>query len=105
MAFIDTADLADAASFKRRLAVALCNAAAEVLVEQPKAQQAWQDKRYQYALDVIRDPYAIAPAFVWAVVTDSNIATKGLNATDGELQARCYLVWDYVAGVTAADKV
>ncbi len=105
MAYIDTADLADAVSFKRRLAVAVSNAAAQVMVETPKPQAAWAAKRYNYALDAIRDPYALTPAFVWAVVTDANIATKGISATDAELLTRCLLVWDYVAGVTAADKV
>jgi hypothetical protein len=105
VSYIDVADLADAVSFKRRLAVAVSAAAAAVLIETPKPQQAWQDKRYAYALDAIRDPYAITPAFVWAVITDTNIATKGIAATDAELLARCSLVWDYVAGVTAADKV
>ena len=104
MAYIDTADLAEAASFKRRLAVAVSNAAATVLTETPKPQAAWAAKRYQYALDAIRDPYALTPAFVWAVVTDANIATKGITSTDAELLARCLAVWDYVAGVVAADK-
>lgn len=105
MAFIDVADLADATSFRRRLAVALVQAAAQVLTETPKAQQAWQDKRYNYALNVVRDPYAVSPAFVWPVLADAAIAAAGLSATDTQLQNRCYLVWDYVAGVVAADKV
>lgn len=105
MAYLDVADLADAVSFKRRLAVALVDAAAEVLTSTVKPQAAWQEKRYQLALNVTRDPYSISPAFVWPVVADSNIATKGLSATDAELKARALLVWDYVAGVTAADKV
>lgn len=105
MAYIDIADLAEAASFKRRLAVALVLAAADVLTVAPKAQPIWQDKRYNLALNVIRDPFSISPAFVWPVVADSGIATNGLASSDAELKARILLVWDYVAGVTAADKV
>lgn len=105
MAYIDVADLADAESFRRRLATALVMAASDVLTGAPKTQATWQNKRYELALNVIRDPYNIVPAFVWPIVADATIGSQGLASTDAQLKDRTLLVWDYVAGVTAADKV
>ena len=104
MAYIDAADLAEAASFKRRVAPALVDVAAEVLTGGSGIKPAVQAKKYELALNVIRDPYVMVPAFIWPIIADATIAGKGLASTDAEIKARIALVWEYVAGVTAADR-
>lgn len=105
MTYLNIYDLANAQGFRSRLTSTL-GVAAGALVTTPKPPDqtaAVYAKRYALAQNVLRDPAAIVPAFVWAVVANTTIAQKGLDSTDDELLFQTMSVWDVVAGVTPED--
>lgn len=105
MSYLDTADLAYAASFRARVKVGLVNAAGAILEEDQDAMSPSQaDKRNLLATNVLRDPDSIVSAFIWPILANVSIAASGLAATDGDLLYQITQVWDNVAGVTRNDR-
>ena len=105
MSFLETADLAYAASFRARVKVGLVNCAGAVLQEDQDAlSEAHADKRNTLAANVLRDPDSIVSAFIWPILANVSIAASGLDASDGDLLYQINAVWDNVAGVTRNDR-
>lgn len=107
MSFITVSDLAQAASFRTRITVALVTVAGGLVVDaaENSLPPAQRDKRYALAQSVLRDPTAITSAFVWPILANATIAQKGLATDDGEFVFQIVQIWDVVAGVVPADKV
>lgn len=106
MGYLETNDLAEATSFRNRLKIALVDVAGDVLAEDPTTTtQAASEKRVTLCNNVLRDPAAMVPAFVWPVLTNPEIASDGLDSTDEQLKDQVNTVWNTVAGVSAADLV
>jgi len=104
VSFINTADLADSASFKARVKVTVATVAVSVWAEDATGMSEQRhDKRLALARAVLASPQQYADLFVWPVLANVTIAQAGLDATDGDLQYQVGQVWDAMAGVTAAD--
>jgi len=104
MTYLNTADLADAASFRTRVKVAVVTAAANVVHEDPTGMsQSHADKRAVLARSILADPATYAALFVWPVVANVSIATSGLDSSDGDLAYQVSAVFDAMAGVTPQD--
>lgn len=104
MSFIATADLADAASFRTRVKVALVTAAANVVHEDASAYSAERAaKRAALASGILADPAPWAARFVWPVVANTTIAAAGLDAPDGDLLFQIGAVFDAMAGVSPSE--
>ena len=106
MSFLNTADLANAASFRTRITMALVKVAGYVIGEEQPADRsdAWHDKRSDLARNVLRDPVAIVGAFIWPVLTNGTIIEKGLDSLDSDIEYVVNVLWDTVAGVSREDK-
>ena len=106
MSFLNIADLANAASFRTRITIALVQAAGTVIGEtQPDDRSdVWQDKRVELARNVLRDPVSIVGAFIWPVLTNGDVAAAGLDSPDQDILYVVNVLWDTVAGVTREDK-
>lgn len=105
MSYLNTADLAKAASFRARLVSGIVTEAGNVLNEsQGTRSNAWEEKRVQLANNVLTDPENKAYAFVWPVLSNVYIAQAGLDAADADIATQIAAMWDTVAGVSTADK-
>jgi hypothetical protein len=102
--YIDTADLAEAASFRTRVKVAIVTAAANVVHEDPSG---YSDpravKRNQLAVNILSDPESWTQRFVWPVVANPSIAANGLASSDGDLLFQVGAIFDAMAGVSPAE--
>lgn len=104
MAYIDTADLAEAASFRTRVKVAVVTAAANVVHEDASAYSPERAaKRADLARRVLADPGPWAAQFVWPVIANPTIAANGLASPDGDLAYQVSAVFDAMAGVTPSE--
>jgi hypothetical protein len=106
MGYLEISDLVKADSFRARLLVGIVHAAGQVLTDAREDKStAWYNKRIELARNVLRDPSPIVNAFLWPVVSNPTIATKGLDSEDAEILSQVHAVWDIVAGVSEQDKV
>lgn len=104
MSYIAVNDLAESASFKTRVKVAIVKAAGYLIHEDATGfTPARRDKRYNLARAVLSDPNGMAAQFVWPVVANTTIAAEGLDAPDSDLDYQVSAIWDAMAGVTAAE--
>lgn len=102
MSYIEISDLAEAASFKTRVKVAIVRAAANVVHEDASSfTQQRRDKRNMLARAILTDPTTYAQLFVWPVVANPSIAANGLASSDGDLDYQVSAIFDAMAGVTA----
>lgn len=104
MTYLNAADLADSASFKTRVKVAVVVAAANVVHEDRHSygpQQA--DKRAVLARNILADPDQYARLFTWPVIANPSIAASGLDSSDGDLAYQVGAIFDAMAGVTPDD--
>ena len=103
MAFADQAVLADDATFRSKVRVALATAAVQVMGEDQAAfSDAEFGKRQSLAFEVLRSAAGgmWLEVFVWATVQNAAI-TSGSN--DGAIQFQVNAVWDDIAGVRITD--
>ncbi|WP_242890291.1 hypothetical protein [Actinomadura litoris] len=103
MAFTDQAALADDATFRAKVRVALATAAVQVMGEDKGQMSDTQfGKRQALAYDVLRAAASgmLLEAFVWAVV--ANAAITGAS-TDSDLQFTVNSVWGDLSGVRIND--
>lgn len=106
MSYISVADLADAASFRVRVKVAVVTAAANVVHEGTASLTPQQhDKRAVLARNILADPAKYGDLFVWPVVANPSIAASGLDSSDGDLAYQVSAVFDAMAGVTPQDLI
>jgi len=106
MGFLETSDLAMAASFRARVAVGITRAASSVLMEdQSEMIYARAEKRYQLATVALRDPVPRVDLFVWPILSNASIAEKGLDASDSDIEYQIGQIWDLVSGVTRAEMI
>ena len=104
MSYINVNDLAESASFKVRVKVAIVTAAANVVHEDTSAfTPERRDKRNALARAILADPTSFAQTFVWPVVSNASIAASGLDASDGDLAYQVSAIFDAMAGVTAEE--
>lgn len=102
--YIEVADLAEAASFRTRIKIAIVKAAVQVLAEAASATPEKTLKRHDLAIAVLSDPAGLAARFVWPIVANAAIAGAGLASPDGDLDFVVATVWDALAGVTIDDQ-
>lgn len=105
MSYLNTYDLAQAASFRHRILAALVNRAG-ITITEPLGDMTpvHHDKRRGLAVETLNNPEGVVGRFVWPVLANPTIAGKGLDATDGELDYQIAQVWDSLSGVTTADQ-
>jgi len=104
VSYMNTADLAEAATFKARVKVTIATAAVAVWSEDASTMSEQRhDKRLALAREVLANPDNYADLFTWPVLANVTIAQAGLDAADGDLLYQVNQVWDAMAGVTAAD--
>ena len=104
MSYIETADLADASSFRRRLAPCVAQVAGTVVAEEQTGKTQVDQKRNELARLALRDPVNVANSFVWGVLSNPVIAEAGIEAADGDIEYQVTQMWSTIAGVTAADE-
>lgn len=101
--YLNINELAASITFRGRVQAALAVKAAAVLTEEdlPTGQAA---KRRQLAESTLVDPAPLVNRFIWLVVTNGTIRSKGMDATDQDLEWVIGWAWDQAAGVTETDK-
>ena len=104
MALIDTSDVADAASFRRRLVPCVARVAGIVRTETPSGRMRVDEKRNELARQALRDPRVVSELFVWGVLSNDVIASAGISASDADLQYQVTQIWSTIAAVTAAEE-
>lgn len=105
MSYIEVADLAEAASFRTRVKVAIVTAAVNVLAEDTSSMtETKASKRNALATAVLTDPQSFADRFAWPVVANPSIAANGLASPDGDLAFVVSSVWNAMAGVNSTDQ-
>lgn len=103
--YLDINDLAAASCFRARIKIAAVSVAAQVLSEnQTELGETEAQKRIGLATQAMRSPDGVVDQFVWPVVINPSVATKGMAATDDEIAWCVSQAWNLVAGVTQADQ-
>lgn len=102
MAYTDQATLADDATFRSRVRVAVATAAVQVMGEAKNTSDTTFGKRQALAYEVLRSAAAgtLLEAFVWATV--ANVAISG-GSSDSDIQFTVNSAWDDLAGVRIND--
>lgn len=104
MAFLNTYDLAKAASFRPKVTIGMVKVAAQVAVEDTSAMSEGRaTKRRALAELCLRQPEHQTDIFVWSVLANPVIAQAGLDASDGDVEYQVNQVFDSLAGVTNAE--
>jgi hypothetical protein len=62
------------------------------------------EKRRNLARTIIQSPEMQVNVWVWVMLSDTAIGSKGLDATDTELTNRATAAFDIMAGVTVEDQ-
>jgi hypothetical protein len=103
VAYTDQATLADDATFRSRVRVALATAAVQVMGEDKASYSDDQyGKRQALAYEVLRVAAsgALLEAFVWATVQNAAITGASL---DSDIQFQVNAAWDDLSGVRIND--
>lgn len=97
-------DVAQAPSFRNRLVACIVHTAGNVFAEASTENNIVDQKRRILADQAVTDPESVAQRFVWPMLSNPTIASKGIQSTDDDLEYQCAQVWDTVAGVTPGDR-
>lgn len=104
--YLNLNELASSPTFRGRIQAAIAVKAAGVMGETegdglpPKVLR----KRQELASGALRDPAPFVNSFVWLVVTNGDVKTKGHAIDDDALAWVIGWAWDQVAGVNTRDR-
>lgn len=101
MALSDDYTLANDATFRQKLRIAICSIALDVAGESPTSQNVVDEKRSALATAVLKDgAEAAVEAFSYPAVASGALTGQ---STDQEIKNRLSAIWNDLAGVTGGD--